>query len=79
VRISNYPLPVAPEETISSSLEVEATLPPKGFLGSNGSTIEINPLEAEPDRDAEPQEESSLLSALLTSANLTFVVLLFAA
>jgi hypothetical protein len=78
VRISDYPPPVAPKETISSSLEAEATLPPEGFLGSNSSTIEINPLEAVPDWDAELWEESSSLLTLSMLANLTFIVLPFA-
>jgi hypothetical protein len=59
VSSSNYPPSVAPKVPSSSPLEVEAIMPPEGFLGSNRLTIEINP---EPDRDAEPWEESSLLS-----------------
>jgi hypothetical protein len=64
-----------PKVSISSSLKAEALLHPEGSVGSNRSTIEINPLEIELDRDAEPWKESSLLSMSLTSAYLTFLVL----
>jgi hypothetical protein len=54
-------------------------MPPEGFLGSNRLTIEINPLEAKPDRDAEPWEELSSLLTTSSSANPTFLVLPFLA
>ncbi len=65
---------VAPEVPFSSALEAEATLPPKGSLGSDHSTIEIDLLEVKLEQDAESRKESSSLPMSSASANPTFLV-----